>query len=155
MTKPNNMAALKREKLLSLLETGTVLVGINPDHDGVQIPDITKDPHGLVYLNYSYRFHVTDFEVGEECVVATLSFKSLLGIPAFKTVVPYGAISVMRGPHAVVAEFKVSLDDGAAGETESVAIQKWPFRVVECNPEIEPQTSRAVLTVVGKGEKDV
>ena len=80
----------KRELLLSYLERGVAMIHLDARREGVSVPEqFASESH--LRLNVSYRFGIHDFEVGEERVVATLSF----GGRPFKCVVPWTAIFAM------------------------------------------------------------
>jgi stringent starvation protein B len=63
----------KRELLLMLLQQGTVMVHLDARREGVLVPGrFLSDPH--LRLNLDYSFHVPDFEIKDDRVVASLSF---------------------------------------------------------------------------------
>src|SRR5438270_13928260 len=63
------------------------MIHVDARREGVSVPaQFADDPH--LRLNLSYRYGISDFEVGEERVVATLSF----GGRSFKCVVPWSAV---------------------------------------------------------------
>lgn len=69
------------------LQGGIASVYLDPRVSGVRVPDNFKGQELLV-LNYSYRYHIADFNFDDNCIVASLSFS---GYP-FQCVVPWDAI---------------------------------------------------------------
>lgn len=52
---------------------GTVCVLLDARHDGVKVPVAYKN-QGDLRLNFSYQFHIADFNFNQNAVFATLSF---------------------------------------------------------------------------------
>ena len=69
-----------------MLESGVTMVRILRNRPGVQLPDFLNTP--IVNLNFSYRYGISDFEVDEKGIRASLSFK---GVPHFCDI-PWSAI---------------------------------------------------------------
>ncbi len=120
----------KRTTLLRLLEDGMTMIHLDPQVAGVKLPkSLASDP--FVNLNLSYRFHIDDFDVGEETVSATLSFGGSL----FYVVVPYRAIFGMTlhatgesffwpedAPPVVVRSFVSAMEERGPNDDESAAV---------------------------------
>ena len=69
-----------------LLESGVTMVRILRNRPGVELPDFLNTP--IVNLNFSYRYGISDFEVDEKGIRASLSFR---GVPHFCDI-PWTAI---------------------------------------------------------------
>ena len=69
-----------------LLESGVTMVRIIRNRPGVQLPEFLNTP--IVNLNFSYRYGISDFEVDDKGIRASLSFK---GVPHFCDI-PWSAI---------------------------------------------------------------
>lgn len=77
----------KREFFSKALQGGIASLYLDPRVEGVIVPEKLKGSPTLV-LNYSYRYHIADFDFDDERVVASLSFG---GFP-FQCVVPWDAV---------------------------------------------------------------
>jgi hypothetical protein len=78
---------VKREFFSKALQGGIATVYLDPRIPGVRVPEKLKGQELLV-LNYSYRYHIADFNFDEKCIVASLSFS---GYP-YQCVVPWDAV---------------------------------------------------------------
>jgi stringent starvation protein B len=77
----------KTQTLLAFLSRGVAMVHLDARQEGVSVPDQFKsDAH--LRLNLSYRYGLSDFEVGDEAISATLSF----GGRPFYCVLPWDAV---------------------------------------------------------------
>ena len=77
----------KKEFFSKALQGGIASLYLDPKVQGVLVPDKLRVSSTLV-LNYSYRYHIADFEFDDEKVIASLSFG---GVP-FQCVVPWDAV---------------------------------------------------------------
>ena len=82
----------KEEIDLKSLDKGIVSVMLDATISGVTVPDHLRGCKRLV-LNYSYRYHISDFEFDEKRVVASLSFQ---GVP-YQCVVPWDSVLAIGG----------------------------------------------------------
>ncbi|HZH03750.1 MAG TPA: ClpXP protease specificity-enhancing factor SspB [Myxococcaceae bacterium] len=77
----------KKERLLSALDAGLVMIHVDARRPGVEVPaHLTGEAH--LRLNLSFRFDPPDLSVGEWGVRATLSFSG----KRFEVAVPWPAI---------------------------------------------------------------
>jgi stringent starvation protein B len=77
----------KKQTLLAFLSRGVAMVHLDARQPGVLVPEQFKsDAH--LRLNLSYRYGLPEFEIGDEQIVATLSFS---GRP-FHCVLPWDAV---------------------------------------------------------------
>jgi len=77
----------KKERLLSALEQGMVMIHLDARRPGVLVPPTLKqEPH--LRLNLSYRFDPPDLTVGDWGIRSTLSF----GGNRFRVAVPWSAL---------------------------------------------------------------
>ena len=81
------MKQAKREFFSKALQGGIASLYLDPRVEGVIVPEKFRGSPTLV-LNYSYRYHIADFDFDDERVVASLSFG---GFP-FQCVVPWDAV---------------------------------------------------------------
>lgn len=77
----------KQKNLLELLQEGTVMLFLDARYEGVEVPERLRQDPGL-RLNVDYAFKIPDFEVGEDAVIATLSFSQ----KPYRCVIPMEAI---------------------------------------------------------------
>ena len=82
--------ATKRQTLEFLLEQGLVFVQLDPRDEGVVVPDHLRSQLPLG-LNLSRNFHLETFEIDDEGVRASLSFKGVRSI----CVLPWSAVFLM------------------------------------------------------------
>ena len=93
-------SAHKRQTLMQMLDQGMTMVHLDARSEGVCVPaQHTKESH--LRLNFSYRFRLEVFEVGEQEVLASLSFDDM----AFPCVIPWTAVFAMTSH--VSGEFQV------------------------------------------------
>lgn len=78
---------VKKEFFSKALQGGVASVYLDPKFTGVVVPDRFRGSPTLV-LNYSYRYHIADFDFDDLRIVASLSFN---GIP-FQCTVPWDAV---------------------------------------------------------------
>jgi stringent starvation protein B len=77
----------KKETLLAYLARGTAMVHLDARRPSVSVPSqYATDAH--LRLNLSYRYSISDLEIGDEVVQATLSF----GGRPFHCVLPWASI---------------------------------------------------------------
>lgn len=81
------MRIAKKEFFSRALQGGVASLYLDPRVQGVLVPDKLRGSPTLV-LNYSYRYHIADFDFDNEKVIASLSFG---GVP-FQCVVPWDAV---------------------------------------------------------------
>lgn len=81
------MRIAKKEFFSRALQGGIASLYLDPRVQGVTVPDRFRGSPTLV-LNYSYRYHIADFNFDDEKVVASLSFG---GMP-FQCIVPWDAV---------------------------------------------------------------
>lgn len=81
------MRQTKKEFFSRALQGGIASLYLAPTTKGVVVPERFRGTSELV-LNYSYRYHIADFNFDDERVVASLSFS---GFP-FQCVVPWDAV---------------------------------------------------------------
>lgn len=89
-----NVKGLKTEKakfFLTLLQDGVASLHFDPRAQGVVVPPRFSRQSSLV-LNYSFNYHIADFDIDDQGVVATLTFA---GQPCCCTV-PWRAVYAMR-----------------------------------------------------------
>lgn len=77
----------KRDFFSKALQGGIASVYLDPRLVDVKVPENFKGQDVLI-LNYSYRYHVADFDFDDEKIVASLSFN---GVPR-QTTVPWDAV---------------------------------------------------------------
>ncbi|HIA02119.1 MAG TPA: stringent starvation protein B [Myxococcales bacterium] len=93
-------SAHKRQTLMEMLDLGMTMVHLDARSEGVCVPaQHTKDSH--LRLNFSYRFRLEVLEVGEQEILASLSFDDM----AFPCVIPWSAVFAMTSH--VSGEFQV------------------------------------------------
>ena len=85
----------KKEILLQLLDTGLVMVHLDPRREGVVVPPQFKDDP-VLNLNLAYGFNLPSLEVDDEGVYAVLSFNRA----DFGCSLPWDAIFAFSCPHA-------------------------------------------------------
>lgn len=78
---------VKRDFFARSLQSGVASVYLDPRVQGVKVPDAFRNQVPLV-LNYSYRYHIADFEFHDDSIVASLSFG---GVP-YQCTVPWDAV---------------------------------------------------------------
>lgn len=78
---------IKREFFIKALQGGVASVYLDPRIRGVKVPERFRNQVPLV-LNYSYRYHLADFDFEGGSIVASLSFG---GVP-FQCVIPWDAV---------------------------------------------------------------
>ncbi|HEX4384205.1 MAG TPA: ClpXP protease specificity-enhancing factor SspB [Myxococcales bacterium] len=77
----------KKQTLLAFLSRGVAMVHLDARQAGVSVPEHLKsDPH--LRLNFSYRYGLPDFDIGDDTITATLSF----GGRPFYCVLPWDAV---------------------------------------------------------------
>lgn len=81
------MKKAKKDFFSRALEGGIASLYLNPRAEGVSVPSHLRNMPSLV-LNYSYRYHIADFDFDDERVVASLSFQ---GTP-YQCIVPWDAV---------------------------------------------------------------
>ena len=87
---PSESERQKRARLIELLDTGVVLVNLDPRVEGADVPtQFRQQP--VLGLNLSRRYHLDVFEVGPLAVKASLSF----GGDRYLCVLPWTAIFSM------------------------------------------------------------
>lgn len=79
----------KREVLQGLLQEGKVAVHLDTTVEGVDVPPLYRG--GMLCLNFSYNFYLSDLDLGEDEVSSVLSFKG----ETYPVVVPWDAIVAM------------------------------------------------------------
>lgn len=77
----------KQDVFAKLLEEGVAVLHIDARRPGVEVPKDLRDCSRLL-LNYSYRYHIEDFNFDDSQVIASLSFA---GSP-FPCRVPWDAV---------------------------------------------------------------
>jgi stringent starvation protein B len=82
------MRQAKKEFFAKALQGGIASLYLDPRVVGVIVPEQFRGSSALV-LNYSYRYHIADFDFNDERVIASLSFG---GFP-FQCVVPWDAVT--------------------------------------------------------------
>lgn len=97
------------EKLLS---EGLTMVHVVREREGVELPDVCNTP--VVHLNFSYRFGLSDFEVDERGIRASLSFG---GVPRWCDL-PWEAVVGISS--TVTDQFFIWIDCFSRGELESM-----------------------------------
>jgi stringent starvation protein B len=85
-------ASEKKERLLTALEHGMVMIHLDARRAGVIVPSSIREEAHL-RLNLSYRFDPPDLTVGEWGIRSTLSFAGT----RFRVAVPWSAIFAMTG----------------------------------------------------------
>jgi stringent starvation protein B len=109
----------KRQTLLAFLSRGVAMVHLDARQPGVLVPEQFKsDAH--LRLNLSYRYGLPEFEVGDEQIVATLSFS---GRP-FHCVLPWDAVFAVTS--SGTAEGQVWPEDLPTDAERSFAQQQHP-----------------------------
>lgn len=73
-----------------MLEAGMVMLHLDARRPGVEAPPHLQGEHHL-RLNFSYRFHLEHFDIGDDAVEASLSFG---GVPHL-CIVPWTAVFAM------------------------------------------------------------
>ena len=81
-------AAVKKQKLLSLLELGMTMLHFDPRRAGVDVPAPFRSQRDM-RINVSYRFRLPEFVIDSAGVVATLSFPS---VGNYRCVIPWAAL---------------------------------------------------------------
>lgn len=81
-------AAKKLDVFTAFIAVSMVSVTFDPQFEGVSVPEVYADEKALV-LNFSHRFHVSDFDYDRDGVRSTLSFRG----ENFYCVVPWGAVT--------------------------------------------------------------
>jgi stringent starvation protein B len=77
----------KKERLLTALEKGMVMIHLDARRPGVVVPpNVRSEPH--LRLNLSYNFDPPDLSVGEWGVRSTLSFRGV----RFTVAIPWSAL---------------------------------------------------------------
>lgn len=94
----------KKERLLTALEKGMVMVHLDARRPGVNVPEALADEAHL-RLNISYRFDPPDLSVGEWGVRSTLSFSGR----RFTVAIPWNALFAITSH--VTREFWMFPDD--------------------------------------------
>lgn len=84
---PEKPSLTKQEFFSKALQSGIATICLDPRIVGVKVPDSCKGQVPLI-LNFSYRYHIADFDFDNEGVVASLSFN---GSP-FRCVIPWNAV---------------------------------------------------------------
>lgn len=84
---PYQLRKIKREFFSRALQSGVASLHFDPSMPGTVVPDRFRGQSILV-LNYSYRYHISDFNFDDNEVVASLSFG---GVP-HRCVVPWDAV---------------------------------------------------------------
>jgi len=84
---PEQLHKMKREFFSRSLQGGIASLHFDPRMKGVVVPERFRKQELLV-LNYSYRYHIADFDFDDDKVVASLSF----GGNPFQCVVPWNAV---------------------------------------------------------------
>jgi stringent starvation protein B len=141
----------KKERLLTALEKGMVMVHLDARRPGVLVPENLRDEVHL-RLNLSYRFEPPDLSVGEWGVKSTLSF----GGKRFRVSIPWSALFAITSH--VTREFWMYPDDmppevlKQASESAS-ASQRTPEPEGELTPTV-PARPRAMLREVSCELKD-
>lgn len=97
------------EKLLS---EGLTMVHVVREREGVELPDVCNTP--VVHLNFSYRFGLSDFEVDERGIRASLSFG---GVPRWCDL-PWDAVVGISS--TVTDQFFIWIDCFSRAELESM-----------------------------------
>lgn len=112
-------SADKRQTLTQMLDQGMTMVHIDALSEGVCVPEQhAKESH--LRLNFSYRFRLEVFEVGEQEILASLSFDDM----PFPCVIPWTAVFAMTShvsgesrvwqeelPEAMLTEMAESMRD--------------------------------------------
>lgn len=84
---PRQVRQMKRELFSKSLQGGIASLYLDPRVEGVKVPERFRGSPTLV-LNYSYKYHIADFDFDDEKVVASLAFG---GVP-FQCIVPWDAV---------------------------------------------------------------
>ena len=112
----------KKQIFLKLLETGIAGLIFDPRLDDVSVPEKFKGLETLTF-KFSYNYHVADFDVTDEHVIASLSFQ---GYP-FQCIVSWNAVMAIANS----LERIVYVDDRIRKIEENVE----PKKLEEQSPE--------------------
>jgi len=108
----------KKERLLSALEHGMVMVHLDARRPGVLVPSSLKQEAHL-RLNVSYRFDPPDLTVGDWGIRCTLSFSGT----RFRVAVPWSALFAIT-PCYAAKEFWMYPDDMPKELIQQAALAK-------------------------------
>lgn len=122
----------------ALLEEGIIMLRILRNRDGVTLPDFLNTP--VVNLNFSYRFGISDFEVDEKGIRASLSFR---GVPHFCDI-PWSAVCAIISEKTdqafawINAFTKAELSQFVPPEALATMDDPEAFAVLDEFPELKP-----------------
>ncbi len=108
----------KKERLLSALEQGMVMIHLDARRPGVLVPSSLKQEAHL-RLNVSYRFDPPDLTVGDWGIRCTLSFSGT----RFRVAVPWSALFAIT-PCYAAKEFWMYPDDMPKELIQQAALAK-------------------------------
>jgi len=108
----------KKERLLSALEQGMVMIHLDARRPGVLVPTSLKQEAHL-RLNVSYRFDPPDLTVGDWGIRCTLSFSGT----RFRVAVPWSALFAIT-PCYAAKEFWMYPDDMPKELIQQAALAK-------------------------------
>lgn len=136
----DNKGPEKKERLLSALDRGMVMIHLDARRPGVIVPPSLRGEHHL-RLNLSYRFDPPDLSVGEWGIRSTLSFSG----SRFTVAVPWSALFAITS-HVTQESWMYADDIPAELLQQTMVTTKVPLR--EVTPEPAPQRPRVVLREV-------
>jgi len=134
--------ATKRQTLEFLLEQGIVFVQLDPRVEGVVVPDHLR-AHVPLGLNLSRNFHLETFEIDDDGVRASLSFKGVRSI----CVLPWSAVFSMSADEKAYF-FEDALPPDLAQATGAQAGRVDDAQVEPPPPEPPPPRPRPQLRLV-------
>ena len=86
-----------------MLEAGMTMLHLDARGEAVDVPSNLRDDHHL-RLNFSYKFELNTFEIGDEGVVADLSFQGSTYLCAVPWSAVFGMTSHVTGETRIWAE---------------------------------------------------
>lgn len=157
----------KQKQLLELLQEGPVMVFIDTRCPGVVVPERFRGSPDLK-LNFDYAFHIPDFEVREDGLVATLSFSQT---PHF-CAIPFEAIWQMVNtknqknfaypesfPHEVIHELLGQARRGLKVPPEMVELLQHVLTLPKPEPQMlqnppRPKNAKPALSIVSEAPEE-